>query len=894
MKTKKQMAILLTLALIITTVPNIFDATIAVAKEAWKILSEKDLVIDEVYNINDDIMIGRKDGKISFLDKNLQLINQTEYDQIEDSLHSEWLVSRLVDEKSEFAILDQTGEVKKVLGIYDMLSKLSKPYNMIENANFLFATKENGQHGFLTDEKEFGFDDVFAGKEGIVRAEILTVGEKNYYVKEYFENEEVSEDIGIVFWNYDGISVKEFQEILALENCEFAFYDEEGTVISSNTIAESIKTQEEQVKIQEQVDEKKKKEIEEKAKQLPIAEYSTATWEDYNDFKIKSTSVSKFGEAYLVYICTKIYYKDYYDDWSETMYFAGVYDLDGNLQRFGELLAADEAYVVEYEYEGIVLREIDKKIYFYHLGREKYIYTDKKNEYSSFMYDENQVYEDEVILWGDYKANVLVTNPQSGFLKEAEQYFYLSKDIVRKVLLMETSDAKELVIYDYQWNEIKKIDLSYLADDFRYRKYDDGIAVYDKEEYVYIDVYGNDYKVLLSDYPEFADVEDIYTVKGRVYAYIESEKGHMLYQLGNMDKMKLADNIEISMLNIIEGQAFWQYRITVGDNQRYYGLMDFKGNLVVDAMEMGYIEGYTRIKDENNMCACFEDEEGNEFYYYEKTLMAHSDDDDWDVSDWDVSDSGTRYDDIVYYSNSLYDEEKEEWIGREEKVYDNDGNLLVGHIVPEELLENSGWKEFIYIYKTSRIILAINKYWDGKRGGDWSTIEPLATLTPAPIPTDRPIKTAAPSGTKPEKTAAPSGAKPEKTVAPIGIEPEETVVPSSIKPEETIAPGDMEPEETVAPNNIGRGKIKKVKNLKGKKVKLSLKKIENAKGYQIAYATNKKFRKKKLLTSKKMTVTVRKLKKKKTYYFKVRAYYSVNGKRKYGKWSNVKKIKIRR
>lgn len=377
MKTKnKHIAILLVLALIITIVPNIFGATMATAKEAWKILSEKDLVIDEVYNINDDIMIGRKDGKISFLDENLQLINQTEYDQIEKSLGNEWLVSRLIDEKSEYAILDQTGEVKKVLGIYDAVSK---SYAMNEEGYILFATKENGQYGFLIDDKEIGFDDEFVEETGIIRAELIKIREKNYYVKGYFKDEKVWWDIGGIHSIYydEGNSVNKFREIMAMENCEFVFYDEGGAVISSNTIAESIKTQEEQAKIQKQEDEKRMKVIEEEAKQLPIAEYGIATWGDNKDFKIESISVSKFGKAYLAYICTKITGIDADgDDYSETMYFAGVYDLDGNLQRYGELLAADEVNMAEYEYETIVLREIDKKIYFYHLETEKYIYTD--------------------------------------------------------------------------------------------------------------------------------------------------------------------------------------------------------------------------------------------------------------------------------------------------------------------------------------------------------------------------------------------------------------------------------------------------------------------------------------------------------------------------------------
>ena len=48
---------------------------------------------------------------------------------------------------------------------------------------------------------------------------------------------------------------------------------------------------------------------------------------------------------------------------------------------------------------------------------------------------------------------------------------------------------------------------------------------------------------------------------------------------------------------------------------------------------------------------------------------------------------------------------------------------------------------------------------------------------------------------------------------------------------------------------------------------------------------NKKFKKKKSIQTKKTKYTIKKLKKKKTYYIRVRAY-KMNGKKKvYGKWS---------
>lgn len=90
----------------------------------------------------------------------------------------------------------------------------------------------------------------------------------------------------------------------------------------------------------------------------------------------------------------------------------------------------------------------------------------------------------------------------------------------------------------------------------------------------------------------------------------------------------------------------------------------------------------------------------------------------------------------------------------------------------------------------------------------------------------------------------------------------------------------------------------KAKNVKGKKVKLTWKKAKNASGYQIMYAMNKKFTKsKKTVNIKKAKTTsklIKNLKKKKTYYFKIRAYKNVSGKKNYGTWSKVKSVKIKK
>lgn len=91
-------------------------------------------------------------------------------------------------------------------------------------------------------------------------------------------------------------------------------------------------------------------------------------------------------------------------------------------------------------------------------------------------------------------------------------------------------------------------------------------------------------------------------------------------------------------------------------------------------------------------------------------------------------------------------------------------------------------------------------------------------------------------------------------------------------------------------------KIKGVvaKNQKKCKVKVTWKKVSSSLGYQIQYATNKKFKKAKKKTVKYTFVTLKKLKKKKTYFIRIRAYKIADGKKVYGKWSTVKKVKMKK
>lgn len=95
----------------------------------------------------------------------------------------------------------------------------------------------------------------------------------------------------------------------------------------------------------------------------------------------------------------------------------------------------------------------------------------------------------------------------------------------------------------------------------------------------------------------------------------------------------------------------------------------------------------------------------------------------------------------------------------------------------------------------------------------------------------------------------------------------------------------------------GKGKITKITRAKNNKsVKLSLKKLSGAKGYEVKYSTGTKFSKKttKTIYTAKTTFTIKNLKKNKKYYVKVRAYVKNGTSKKYGAWSAVKTIKIKK
>lgn len=122
-------------------------------------------------------------------------------------------------------------------------------------------------------------------------------------------------------------------------------------------------------------------------------------------------------------------------------------------------------------------------------------------------------------------------------------------------------------------------------------------------------------------------------------------------------------------------------------------------------------------------------------------------------------------------------------------------------------------------------------------------------------------------------------------------------------PEQTAGPAGntANPPVSDKPVNVKKKVLPAPKGIKAKpsgqkKVKVSWKKVKDAKGYQISVAAKKKGKYKVKLTIKggsKKKATLKKMKSGKVYYIKVRAYQLSGKKKTAGKYSKIVKVKVR-
>lgn len=96
--------------------------------------------------------------------------------------------------------------------------------------------------------------------------------------------------------------------------------------------------------------------------------------------------------------------------------------------------------------------------------------------------------------------------------------------------------------------------------------------------------------------------------------------------------------------------------------------------------------------------------------------------------------------------------------------------------------------------------------------------------------------------------------------------------------------------------SIANPKLNSAKSASKKKIKAYWSKVKGASGYQVMWSTYKNFSKNyktKSVKAKYSSKTVTTAQSKKTYYVRVRAYKTINGKKVYSQWSNTKKVKTK-
>lgn len=114
------------------------------------------------------------------------------------------------------------------------------------------------------------------------------------------------------------------------------------------------------------------------------------------------------------------------------------------------------------------------------------------------------------------------------------------------------------------------------------------------------------------------------------------------------------------------------------------------------------------------------------------------------------------------------------------------------------------------------------------------------------------------------------------------------------KPAQSVQPTTKKDVPTTKVTKPAKVKITQAKNVKKKKINLKFKKVKAVKGYQVRWCNNKKFNGYEEKRTSKTKMTLKGLEKKATYFIKIRAYKVSKGKKIYGVWSKVKRVKVKK
>ncbi len=213
-----------------------------------------------------------------------------------------------------------------------------------------------------------------------------------------------------------------------------------------------------------------------------------------------------------------------------------------------------------------------------------------------------------------------------------------------------------------------------------------------------------------------------------------------------------------------------------------------------------------------------------------------------------------------------------------------DDPTSAGNKVGTLALKNTGEEVYDTIEANLTGVSGVHDVYFVFRGTDYRVASWEFTKATAPAP-------------EPEASAQPgTPSQPEASAQPGTPSQPNT----SVQPEASVQPA---PTVTTAPNEGGKvtlakPAIRSVKNVKGKKAQVTLKKkIKDAAGYEIQYSLKSNMKSAKKIQIKKastLKATIKGLKNKKTYYVRARAYVTVDGKKQYSAWSAKKKVKIKK
>ncbi len=93
----------------------------------------------------------------------------------------------------------------------------------------------------------------------------------------------------------------------------------------------------------------------------------------------------------------------------------------------------------------------------------------------------------------------------------------------------------------------------------------------------------------------------------------------------------------------------------------------------------------------------------------------------------------------------------------------------------------------------------------------------------------------------------------------------------------------------------GKTAVISAKNLKGRMARIKYRRTAGASGYRIYYSLKKSMKGARSVYARSTSVTLKKLKKNRTYYIKVRAYRKDStGRKVYGRYSSARGLKIRK